>query len=442
MSKTDAAEVAAEAFAFGYPLVLSDRTRRWMTEASAPDPARMKAPPNTFVHARDLPGATSATLSGAHADTLRSSAWVDLADGPVVLTVPDTHGRFYALSMVDLWTEVFATVGARTTGTGSGTYAISGPRSTGGTLAPGMLPLSAPTRHVRIAGLTQVDGPDRLAEAHALQDGLRLERLVEPAGAGGNGAAVVPRGRADRTPPVGQLDRMDARTFFSELSGLLRENPPRLEDRRVVDRMRRLGILVEERDGWDRLGADLQAAVERGARRGLERVMAMAESPPGDRVGEWRIRFRLGHKSRDYLSRAAAACVGLETSSSADELPALVRTDADGRPLTGRRHYLLRFPPGAAPPVHGFWTLTTYDDRQALVDNPVDCYSVGGGTGLALDTDGSLVIRIQHRPPPEDGAAHWLPAPPGPFNLLLRLIWPQGEVLDRGWRPPPVEALG
>ena len=98
-----------------------------MTAVRAADPARMRAPRNTFVHARELPGATVAA-AGAHADTLRSSAWLDLGHGPIVLTVPDTHGRFYALSMVDLWTNVFAAVGARTTGTEAGAYAIAGPR--------------------------------------------------------------------------------------------------------------------------------------------------------------------------------------------------------------------------------------------------------------------------------------------------------------------------
>jgi hypothetical protein len=124
------------------------------------------------------------------------------------------------------------------------------------------------------------------------------------------------------------------------------------------------------------LDGKLQRAVERGARRGLDRVVAMAESSPGEPVGDWRIRFRLGQFGTDYLARAAAACAGLEARHAADELQALLCTAADDRPLTGRRRFVLRFAPGGLPPVHGFWTLTTYDDRQTLVDNPVERYSI------------------------------------------------------------------
>ena len=114
---------------------------------------------------------------------------------------------------------------------------------------------------------------------------------------------------------------MDAQTFFSELVVQMRDNPPRLEDRSIVERMRRLGLLAGGELGWRRLGRDVQRAVNAGAARGLERVLAAAESPPGDAVGHWHIRFRLGQYGTDYLRRAAAACAGLEPGPADDELP-------------------------------------------------------------------------------------------------------------------------
>ena len=230
---------------------------------------------------------------------------------------------------------------------------------------------------------------------------------------------------------------MDARTFFSELAGLMRANPPRPEDRPMVDRIRRVGLLLDGDAGWERLGAGVRRAVADGAARGLERVLAAAESPPGDVVGDWYIRFRIGRYGTDYLGRAAAACAGLEAGPAADELPAISQSDEKGRRLSGRHRYVLTFAAGRMPPVHGFWTLTTYDARQALVDNPVECYSIGDWNGLRLEGDGAASIRIQHRHPGERGV-NWLPAPPGEFNLLLRLCWPEQEVLDRRWAPPPV----
>jgi hypothetical protein len=353
----------------------------------------------------------------------------------VILTVPDTHGRFYALTLVDLWSNAFGSVGARTTGTERGTYVIAGPTWSGAPPRADALPIRSPTRMARIAGSTQVDGDGGYRGAHAVQDAYVLRPLVE-----GVAAQAAPEPPAGSTPPVVQVEQMDARMFFSELTAQMRDNPPRLEDRAIVERMRRLGLLFEGELGWRRLGRDVQRAVADGAARGLLRVMTAAESPPGDAIGQWRIRFRLGQYGTDYLGRAAAACAGLESGPADDELPALAQTDAHGHQLSGRRRYELRFPPGSLPPVHGFWTLMTYDARQPLVDNPVERYSMGDWNGLVLETDGTVAIRIQHSDPGER-VANWLPAPPGAFNLLLHLCWPQQEILDRAWTPPAVTPL-
>ena len=433
-SATDAATVAADAFVFGYPLVLMNRIRAWMTTVREADPVRMRAPLNRFAHARVLPEAIAGRRTGPRAGALRSSAWLDLGASPLILSVPETHGRYYALGLVDLWTNVFATVGARSTGTRRGTYLIAGPDWTGAPVPPGALVIRAPTRFARIAGLTQVDGDGGYAEARAVQDAYVLRPLgVEP-------PADELRARpSGSTPPIVQIEQLDAPAFFSELATLMRENPPRLEDRAIVDRMWRAGLLGGEL-GWRRLGPDAQQVVADGAARGLQRVLAAAESPPGDSVGDWHVRFRLGEYGTDYLSRAAAACAGLESGPAADELPALLHADAHGRPLSGRDRYVMTFPPCSLPPVHGFWTLTTYDARQALVDNPVERYSIGDWNGLVLEPDGGLEIRIQHADPGGQ-VPNWLPAPPGPFNLLLNLCWPQQQVLDREWIPPAVTPL-
>ena len=195
---------------------------------------------------------------------------------------------------------------------------------------------------------------------------------------------------------------MSAAPFFRELARLTRDNPPHLEDRPIVARLRRLGLLA----GAQPQEPALRRAIAAGAQRGLERVRAAAAAPPGDAVGDWRIPFRLGAFGTDYLARAAAACAGLTPGPAADDLSALLLCDADGRPLSGQALYRLRFAPGQQPPVHGFWSLTTCDDRRRR-------YAVGDWNRFALDPDGALPIVISHRPPVAGRPANWLPAPPG-----------------------------
>jgi hypothetical protein len=120
--------LAAEVYVYAYPIVLMDVTR-------AVDTAGV--PPDTFRHKRTLPDASSTDVVSPNADFLYSQAWLDLSKGPVVLSVPDTKGRYYLIAMLDAWTNVAASLGKRTTGTEKEQFAIVGP-SWKGTLPGGV----------------------------------------------------------------------------------------------------------------------------------------------------------------------------------------------------------------------------------------------------------------------------------------------------------------
>jgi hypothetical protein len=408
---TDAAAVCEDAYAFAYPLVLMELTRRQMTSVPAPDPGTMRAPPNRFVHARGRPGAGAGTLS--------SSAWLDLAQGPVVVSVADTHGRYYVLSLIDMWTTVFASIGPRTTGTGAGSYAI-GLRGRGGPALPeGVIPITAPTRHVRIAGETCLDRGDAEPDLRAIRRSYALASLDAPS---------EPAAADASAPPAELVDRLDARSFFRMVGRLLADNPPRSRDRLLVKRARSLGLLTGGEAAWMGGDAELQRTVEEATSRARATVRAQAASLMGETFGTWHIDYRRGRFGSDYLCRAAAAVAPLGTDVPEDSLPALTCNDAAGRPLTGSRRYVLRFGPDTPPPVHGFWALTV----------PGAGVSLGDRDGLTVDGDGSLPILIQHDRPPRASRSNWLPVPPGDFTLVLRLYWPRDEVLRRHWTPPAV----
>ena len=86
---------------------------------------------NVFTNMREFPDANFKEVVRPNFDTLYSSGWLDLTKEPMIVSVPDTHGRYYLLPMLDMWTDVFAVPGKRTNGTTAANYAIVPPGWTG-----------------------------------------------------------------------------------------------------------------------------------------------------------------------------------------------------------------------------------------------------------------------------------------------------------------------
>jgi hypothetical protein len=405
--------VAEEGFVFGYPLVAMERARTRPPPPGRTGTRAMQAPANRFVHAR--------RATAARPDMLTSYAWLDLSAGPVIFSVPETAGRYYSVSLVDMWSEVFASQGPRTTGSGAGDHAVCGPHWNGGVLPPGARPVAAPTTVVLLAAHTHIDGD--LPGALAVQDGFALTPTAET-----GGGARHPVGR--RAPAA----------FFAQLGRLLREHPPRDADRPVVERLRRLGVLSGP-SGWAALSADRRRAVERGVERGIEEVRAGARSLGTDGGRPWEIRYRRSRFGTDYRGRAAAALAGIATSPAADEISSVARADGDGRPLVGRHRYVLRFARDEAPPVNGFWSLTAHGGRAAGAGASRAPRSIGTPDGLVLARDGSLAIHIQHEAPSRLQESNWLRTPPGSFEVVLHLYWPQAAALAGEWAPAPIDRI-
>ncbi len=115
-----------------------------------------------FVNVPAYPPADFKGVVRSNFDTLYSIAWLDLTKEPMVISAPDTAGRYYLLPMLDMWTDVFASPGWRTTGTQAGNFLVR--RLDGAATVPaGMTRISAPTPYVWIIGRTKTDGPAGLS---------------------------------------------------------------------------------------------------------------------------------------------------------------------------------------------------------------------------------------------------------------------------------------
>jgi hypothetical protein len=167
--------------------------------------------------------------------------------------------------------------------------------------------------------------------------------------------------------------------------------------------------------------------------QGRAAIQAEAERPSGQTAGPWQACYGLRDDGADHLRRAAAVRSGRSGDPPADALHACLGTDRDGRPLSGRCRYRMRFAPDAAPPVHGFWSLTSSGGAPST-----SAHSTGDLRGLKLERDGSLSIDLQPGRPARARRSNWLPVPPDEFSVALHLYWPAEEALERRWSPPPV----
>ena len=151
--------------------------------------------------------------------------------------------------------------------------------------------------------------------------------------------------------------------------------------------------------------------------------------------GSWICASDLAARPADPLMRAACAWTGLGTWPRRDGQFYVTDVDAQGRPLDGRRPYVITFPPGAAPPARAFWSLTVHPGKATLPGQCRGRLAIGDRDPLWYEPDGTLTILLQ-TDPPEGAWRNWMPTPEGPFGLALRLYWPQPAALDGSWRPP------
>src|SRR6201986_3977219 len=139
ITEQEAHAIAVDAYIYFYPILSMDVTRKQLTNGTTD----FKGPMNTFVNVPEYPPADFKGVVRPNFDTLYSSAWLDMTKEPVVISAPDTDGRYYLLPMLDMWTDVFASPGWRTTGTQAGNFLIT-PPGWNGDVPAGMTRLNAP----------------------------------------------------------------------------------------------------------------------------------------------------------------------------------------------------------------------------------------------------------------------------------------------------------
>jgi hypothetical protein len=424
-ASADIRDIAQHAYIYAYPLVLIEATRAGM-------------PVNIFTHVPMFPRPDSRKIVRPNADTLYSTAWLDLSQEPILIHVPDSGGRFYLLQFMDAWTETFADPGKRTTGTAEAWFAIVGPNWSG-KLPEHVTRYDAPTNIVWLLGRTQTNGPSDYDNVRAFQHGLRMMPLSEyPSGGQKLGSALAFGNAAGGTPPD-RVKAMEPVEFFSGFARSMKANPPHSADASMVRELARIGIVPGQDFDASKLTADQLRALNVGARAASAGLEGLASTEASTKLGWSAFHLTIGRYGTNYKARAGIARLAVGANPPEDAVYVSSFADAAGQPLNGSMCYRMHFDKASLPPVRAFWSLTAYDKDGYFIANPIDRYAIGDRDQLKFNPDGSLDLYIQAQKPGPDRESNWLPSGDESFNLVIRLYWPEEAILNGTWHPPALE---
>jgi len=313
ITEQEAHAIGVDAYLYFYPLVLMDITRKQSTNIE-PGKEFGRGPMNMFTSVREYPPGDFKGVVRVNFDTLYSIAWLDMNKEPMIVSAPNADDRYFLLPMLDMWTDVFASPGWRTTGTQAGNFLIT-PPDWSGPVPAGVTRISAPTPYVWIIGRTKTDGPPDYDAVHKIQDGYKVTALSEW------GKPVKPVGvtidpNVDmKTPPKVQVDTMPAGKFFAYAAELLKANPPHITDQPIIAQLKKIGIEPGKSFDFDKADPSIRNALAKAPEEGQQlmawKLPTMARVANGwsmntDTMGVWQLLLEARHRCAGRSRRKPA----------------------------------------------------------------------------------------------------------------------------------------
>ena len=436
----DARAIAQEAYIYGFPVV--DNYRIMYSYFVDKEDPEYKGAWNQVHSAARLFTPQDTAIQTPNSDTPYSSLGADLRTEPLVLTVPAVEqNRYYSLQFIDGYTSNIAYVGSRTTGNGGGKYLLAGPNWQGQTPEGVNAVIRSDTDLAMVLYRTQLFGPSDLQNVEKVQQGY----LVEPLSAYLDQPPPTPAPAIDFVAPLTVDQQKTSPQFFEILNFVLQFAPGRPGEENVLTRFSTIGIGPKGDFDADDASPELRAAVEGGMADAWAQLDAFKkDSLDTGTVTSTDLFGSPQELGQNYLYRMAGAVFGIYGNTAAEALYPNFSTDAAGAPLTGANAYTYHFAPGQLPPVNAFWSLTMYGlPKSLLVANPINRYLINSPMlrELVPDVDGGYTFYVQRDSPGPEREPNWLPAPDGPFALILRLYWPKPDALGGQWQAPKPEKV-
>jgi hypothetical protein len=368
-------------------------------------------------------------------DTPYSYAWVDLRAEPWVLTMPAIDdNRYYTSQWDDLWAYVLDNPGSLNDGNDGGSFLLVAPQWDGE--LPAGISRAIRGESVLLGTLTRtqlIGGHEDLDNVREIQQEYALEPLSAYLG------QESPPAAPDVDWPAWTEGDEKTDMFWSHADFLLQFTTRNPMDAEEYEKLAALNIGTTGQFDISAFDTAVRDAIRQGAKDAQAEFAKAGNDPTLDSGKLFASREEIG---ADYLDRALGVALGIFGNVNEQAVYFSIPLAADNQPLDGSKHnYAVTFPDGNAPPVKYFWSFTMYRvPERWLVDNPIDRYSLSSTTpGLAKADDGSLTIYFQHESPGPDKESNWLPAPDGPFWLVLRNYGPDESIITGEYpKPKPV----
>lgn len=441
LSLEEVKRIAEDAYIYAFPMLMGCRYA--FASFLAPGLPSHRGPVNVLAGKPATLDHTFKDVVTPNADTPYSLALLDLRAEPLVLHVPAVKDRYYVFQFVDLFGTNPHFIGSRSTGSDQGSYLLMGPEdgSDSGDEFDGVLRFD--TNLVFIIGRTQLLGANDVPRLAEVMAGYELQPLSASRGEEGPSLPTT------RWPVWNDEASRDER-FVGILNFLLSFcQPIHPSEAEIVSQFAQIGIGPGVEFDADALDDERREAIRAGVAAAREAMVAETHTAARQKINGWGTSDVFGTREwygGNFLLRAVAAMAGWGGNDVAEAIYPSAHEDSDNEPLDGANRYQMTFQ--TLPPAKAFWSVTMYDttyDGVAgfLVENAIDRYLINSTTqGLIYGSDGSLTITIQHAEPDDaTQRANWLPAPEGPFYLVMRIYWPQQTALDGTWTPPPVTRI-
>jgi hypothetical protein len=449
-----ALSLGTQAYVYGQPLLDMQRVFETTTSVTVPD-SLGDAPVNQFSHFTELANTKEGTVVAPNADTLYSIAWLELHPDAMVLHVP-ASGRFNVVPLMTPYTENFANIGNGASGMlAPGNYLIAGPkRFVGVEEYKGLKVIHSPYNRVWIIQRTQVNSHEDLPNALAIQAATKIVPLERWPSEGLNYKPPAPETEIAKptvaTIPGTQAGE-DPLAYWDALGAALQEFTPPAADQPLLEQLAAVDIGPGKYPSKDRhlsagTLAGLRAAVAAGPGQVSKDLLELFHGGFEAHNG-WLVPA-VGNYGTNYVLRAVADKIGLGALPPNIAIYPVAQTERFGHPLNGlTTRYVAHFPASDFPvPVQAFWSLTMYEANGFFVANPLNRYTLGDRSSLHYNADGSLDVYLQTAEPTNaEQQGNWLPAPAGPFQMIMRLYGTDESaipgILAGGpghWTPPTI----